>query len=416
MDDRRTPMEAEVQELSAQREPVCPEDFYGTAARPQARRDHTWAWISLGLAVIAISTFSVVATLLNVRVETRDGAWRLSLQGQEETQAPEDPVRSLEVAAADTYTPEVREVGNVGLQLSETEGEALTASEVYAQVSPAVVCVEVESYYGIASYTGVILSSDGFILSATDGLTNAVSITVSLAEGETLPANRVGEDRLSGICLLKVDAQDLPTVVLSTEQAAVGQRVYCLCSPYGSQLQNLFYEGMLSLSRTVEVSGRSCTVLQTSSQLSNVGNGCPILDSRGRVLGLTTPIGKRLVSGEDPCLALSVEDLLSVIVTFEGDGSGETVWLGLEVEDIPEDYLYLYGFPGSLWISDVALGSAPYGVLYQYDIITAVDGTEVTSAADFNRLLAAHSPGDRVKLTIYRSGKWYTIILPVITR
>ena len=64
----------------------------------------------------------------------------------------------------------------------------------------------------------------------------------------------------------------------------------------------------------------------------------------------------------------------------------------------------------------MAVGSAAYGVLFQYDVITAVDGVDVSVYAELEQAISAHKPGEHVELTIFRSGKWYKISLPVLTR
>ena len=418
MDDRRTPMEAEVQELPLEREACVPEDFYGTAVQPRTRRDYTWVWICLCLVVILVCTFSVVASLSHVRVENGDGRWRIAMGDPEETKEEEDPVQDLSPAGENQYLP-IRNTGSGSVRLRKDtgRGEALSASAVYEQGCASVVCVQVESYYGTDVCTGVVISDDGYLLSASEGLSNAVSVTVSFSDGTALSARRIGEDRTSGVCLLKVEATGLkPAVFAAEDELSVGQSIYCICNPYGARLPNVFYEGMISACRTLELGNVSYTVLQTSAQLQNVGLGCPILDSRGRVLGLTSAIGRQIVSGEDPCFAVSAGDLERIVAALEKAGAQQGSWVGLEVSDIPDDYLYLYGFPGRVWIDEVAAGTAPYGVLYQYDVILAVDGTEVSGAEEFERLIAGCSPGDRVKLTIYRNGKRYTIILPVLSR
>lgn len=405
MDDRRTPMEAEVQELLPEQAPACPDAFYGTAVRPRPLRSYAAFWICLGLAIIAVSTFSIVATLLHSRTA-----------GAEEEDTSEDLVRYLEVSASETYVPaEDSERGELRFRVDSGKGEVMTSSDVYAQVSPAVVCVEVETYYSSTVSTGVVITADGYILSATEGLSATASVTVVFADGTELSARKAGEERATGLCLLKVEAEGLPTVAFAEDESlTVGQRIFCICNPYGRQLPNVFYEGMLSAAGKAELGSWSGTILQTSVQSQDVGYGCPILDARGRVLGLTTPVGQRLVSGEDPCFALSAADLQTVLAAFENAASSSACWLGLEVEDIPEDYLLLFGYPGGIWISEVAQGTAPDRVLFQYDIIIAVDDTEVSTAAEFNRLIAAHQPGDRVRLTIYRNGQCYTTLLPVI--
>ena len=419
MDDRRTPMEAEVQELPARRAPNVPEDFYGTAAKPAPRRTHALFWILVGAAVLALCTSSVVAAFLHVRLTNADGGWRLSMKPSAEVTATENPVKDLQVSQGGDYTPSGNQTGSsVRLRTQEQNGTQLSTEELYALVSPAVVCVQVETYYGTVYATGVVISSDGYLLSATEGLTNAAGVTVSFPDGSTASARRVGEDRISGICLLKVEASGLSTVSFTKGEAeSVGSKAYCICNPYGPSLPNLFYDGMLSAHRKLNLGGIEYTVLQTSAQLQNLGYGCPILDSQGRVLGLTSPIGQRLSSvASDPCLAVSAVDLETILASFAQDSSGGNLWLGLEVEDIPEEYQRIFGFPGSLWIGEVAVGSAPYGVLYQHDVITAVDGVDISSAADYHRVIGEHQVGDRVRLTIFRSGKWYTIQLPVLER
>ncbi|MBR4193635.1 MAG: trypsin-like peptidase domain-containing protein [Oscillospiraceae bacterium] len=417
MDDKRTPMEAEVQELPPRREAACPEDFYGTAAKPRPRRSHTWAWILMGLAVIAACTAGVVAALSHVRVDTSSGGWRLALRESEETQAGEDPVRSLAVPDGQRYVPAGDSAeGAVGLELDNSAAATLDPAEIYRRAEPSVVCVQVDSYYGTEICSGVVLSADGYILSATEGLSNAASVTVSFSDGRSYSARRVGEERSTGLCLLKVEAAGLQPAVFCGGEPQVGQSAWCVCNPYGSQLPNVFIEGMLSARRTMSLGDGSFTLLQFSGQLRSPGSGCPILDGQGRVLGLSTHVGRQFSSGEEPCFAIAAGDLARVVAAFADTAARDRCWLGLEVEDIPEEYVALYGFPGSLWIDEVAAGTAPYGVLYQYDVITAVDGTEVRSAAEFDQVLAAHKSGDRVRLTIFRSGKWYTILLPVLAR
>ena len=417
MDDRRMPMEAEVQELPVERECYA-DDSYGTAVKPRPQRSHVGLWICVGLAVIAICTACVVAALSQVRLETGEEGFRFSMRGPEETKAPENPIVELPVSEGEELIrPAGAEAEDVQLPVDKTVGEALTPSEIYAEVSPAVVCVQVTSYYGSAEYTGVVVTPDGYVLTATEGLSNAVSISVSFEDGTVCSARRLGEDLSSGVCMLKVEADGLRTVRFSEEtNLCVGEEVYCVCNPYGSQIPNVFYDGMLSACRTVEIGGTDYTLLQSSVSQQTAGYGSPLLDDRGLVLGIMTPIGKHLISGEDPCFAVLSVDLARIVSGFDKTASGSSVWLGLEVEDIPEEYQYLYGFPGSVWIDEIAVGSASYGVLFQYDVILAVDGIEIANADEYERILSSHEPGDRALLTIYRSGKRYQILLPVLAR
>ncbi len=417
MDDKRTPMEAEVQELPQKRKHSWPGNFYGTSTKPRTKQNHNGLWICLSLIVIVVSTCSIVISLLNIRLDKQDGGWKLQWEPTE-TQTTENPVEDLEITDSPDYIPTpFRKAGSVQIRFAPSEGEALSPSEIYAQAAPAVVRVEVQTYYGSDCYTGISVSEDGYILSATDGLTNANSINVCFSDGRQYAASWVGEERASGLCLLKVEAAELPTVTFAQDdQLVVGQSVYCICNPYGSKLPNVFLDGMLAASGTVEAGGNSYSILQTSTQPFNGGYGCPILDGRGLVVGMTTPIGKRVFTGDDPCMAISAKDLTEAIEAFERNASFDTCWLGLEVEEIPEDYQYLYSFPGSIWIAEVAVESKAYGVLCQRDVITEVDGVQVSSREEFDKQVSKHKAGERVWLTFYRSGSWYRASVPVLAR
>ena len=418
MDDKRTPLEAEVQELPARREPDCPGDFYGTAAKPRLRRSYLGLWVCVGLAVMAICTFSVVGAARHLRLEKREDGLAFVMGGTEQTEAPENPVQDLEISGENRYVPEGGGLSAaVRLPTAAEGGESLSPSEVYASIEPSVVSVRAESYYGSVSCTGVVISADGCILSAADGMENAASITVRFSDGRELQARRLGSDRVSGVCLLKVEARDLPTAAFAPEaQVRVGQNVYCVCNPYGTQVPNVFCAGMVSASRSVELGGSEFQLLQAAFLPQGADCGSPILDGRGNVIGIVTPIGEKLVSGSDPGFAVSARDLERIVSALDGEKDGTRNWLGLELSEIPEDIRVFLGYPKGLWIESVGTDTAPYGVLYSYDVVTALDGVELSSLAVYEQLMAEHAPGDTVQLTIYRNHRWYTVNLPVISR
>ena len=253
--------------------------------------------------------------------------------------------------------------------------------------------------------------------SAADGMENAASITVRFSDGRELQARRLGSDRVSGVCLLKVEARDLPTAAFAPEaQVRVGQNVYCVCNPYGTQVPNVFCAGMVSASRSVELGGSEFQLLQAAFLPQGADCGSPILDGRGNVLGIVTPIGEKLVSGSDPGFAVSARDLERIVSALDGQKDGTRNWLGLELSEIPEDIRVFLGYPKGLWIESVGTDTAPYGVLYSYDVVTALDGVELSDLAVYEQLMAEHAPGDTVRLTIYRNHRWYTVNLPVISR
>ena len=414
MEDKRVPIEAEVHEIPEEQESVRSESFYGTSTKPRPQRDRSWILICVSLLMIAGSTYSILSNLARLRSNAPNENWVLSVKLPETTAPTEETIQRLEVMAEDIFVPPAdAETGSVELHLASSDGETLPPNEIYAQVSPAVVCVRMETYYGTVSYTGVVISEDGYILTATDVQTTAAAFSVSFSDGAQYVADCVREEWGSGLCLLKIEAKELPTVSFAEESnLRVGDGVYCICNPYGSQIPNVFYDGMLSAKGTVTVSGYAYTVLESSAQRSGVGYGCPILDGQGLVVGLTTPIGKRLVSDQDPCLAISVSDLTEILAAFERAETSEYRWLGLEITEIPEQYLYAFGFPGRLWID----ATPPYQSLCRYDVICSVDDVRVDSLEEFERIISAHEPGDLVELVLFRVGTYYRVTLPVFSR
>lgn len=416
MDDKRTPMEAEIQELPPARTPSCPEDSYGTAAIPKPRRSYAALWVCVGLAVIAACSFSVVAALSHLRVENGEGGWRLAMGEPQETRQGEDAIRSLEIQTGSSASaPQSGAPDSLQLPRSLEAGESLSPAEIYAAAAPAVVRIRAESYYGYSDCSGVVISADGYILSAADHLGSAAALTVYFSDGSATTARRIGWDRISGVCLLKAEASGLPTVSFAAAEPAVGQSVWCVCNPYGEAVPNVFRTGMLSVSRSVTLSGVSYRVLSVSG-LEQPDCGSPILDSRGRVLGLMSSIGSRVVSGTDPGFAVSTADLERILQGMEGADAENRCWLGFEPEDIPLDYKFMLQLPGYVWIGELSGDSPLRDVLRSYDVITAVDGTELSSAQELKEIIRSHRPGDKVCLLVYRSGDWLKVILPVTER
>ena len=416
MDDKRTPMEAEVQELPLA-QAHCADDSYGTAVRPRPRRSYVGLWVCVGLAVITGCTFCVIAALSQLRLENGSNGLRLVNGTVEETQESENPIRSVTLPDEEEYLNAGENPGDLRLPLGDSSEETLTPAEIYEMVSPAVVCVTADSSYSSADYTGVVVDPNGYILTAIDKLNNAASFTVSFSDGSVFNARRLGEDLVSGVCLLKVNAEGLQTVRFSEQtDYSEGQRVYTICNPYGALIPNVFCDGILSKSCTVELYNHSYTVLQSSACPDSASYGCPLLDEHGLVIGITTPIGQVLVSGKDPCFAIISTNLARIVTELETKSSRNSIWSGLEVENIPEGYRYLFGYPGSVWISSIAPGSPLEGKLYENDILVAVDGIEITDAAQFERVIMNYEPKDRFLLTICRNGRLIPLQVSVLAK
>ena len=421
MDDRLTPLEAEVLEMT-DRKAVCkPTDSYGTAPRPKQKKDHMGLWIGIGLVVIGLCTFGVIAAMFDVRIDRDgDGRLRLSMRSSEQPQN-QNPVKDLNILPEGEEAPFRTGSQNEGaedLMLSSSKnGRELSASEVYAAVNASVVCIELDTYYGTQYYTGVVISSDGYILSASGGMSGYVSISASFSDGSVLPLSKIGEDTVTGVCLLKAETEGLTQAVFEADpDLTVGESVYCVGNPYGTTLSNVFYAGMLSGTADKTINGVSYTLLQSSMDLQTAGYGCPIFNSGGHVIGLTSAVGSRLISGgADPCFGVSAADLQRIVSGFSSTQESG-LWLGFEVEPIPLEYQYLFDYPEGVWIREVARGTRVDGVLEPFDIILSVNGTEIRSTEDFYAALQNGASEGYAAVILYRNGKQYFAKVPLLQR
>ncbi len=388
----------------------APEDSYGTAVRPRPKRSYVWLWVLFGLAVIAICSVAVAATVLNIRLEHNEGGWSLHLQEQKHISGT-DTVRDLPVSNGVDSAAQTAQSPENPIRLHLAQGDAAasadTATELYRNISRSVVCLEVSTYYGTYSLTGIVLSEDGYLLTAVSELGGISEFSAVFSDGSTCLARRVDSDRVTGLTLLKAEASGLTPVTFSTDDVSVGQRVYLISNPYGSTMPNVLSEGMISAVQTSELEGESYRLLLTSSPRQSEGGGIPVFDEKGRLTGLTTPISQWLLSGKtDPCFALSSADLQREVdaLTLHADAYDG---IGLRVEEISSGMISYYRFPGRLWITQISPGSPAYGYLAVNDVITEVNGTAVSTIDEYEKALAEAVPTGHVVLTIYRSGVYY---------
>lgn len=421
MDDKLTPMEAEVLEMpdpAAQESP----DSYGTGCKPAPKRNYVGFWICVGLAVIGVCTFGIVAAVNHLHLSRESGTWRLSVQSPSEPSAVQNPVNNLQLSGPDETAaadPELSRGGDLGLSLKQgAVGPELTASALYTKVKDGVVCLSCQTYYGTLYTTGVVISQNGYILTALSSQRETAALKATFSDGSEYTARKIGEDRTTGLCILKIEASGLTALTFSaSELPDVGSTVYWISNPYGPAVPNVFSAGMLAAKQSVNVEGTKRTVIKLSGDVQSAGYGCPVFDAHGSIIGLTTPIGTAFLSGSgDPCFAVSARDLQAVVRELNtGDRTGN-LWLGFEVEQIPEEYRFMFGYPEGVWLSEVGKGTRVDGVLYPYDIILTVDGKEVTGVEEFYAALKGKTPGQTVPITLYRNGKRYYAEIPVLKR
>ncbi|MFZ1865790.1 MAG: Do family serine endopeptidase [Polyangiales bacterium] len=300
---------------------------------------------------------------------------------------------------------------------------------VAESVSPAVVSIQVEitqpqanalpfffggpSRGGIVrgSGSGIIVRSDGFILTNNHVVNQANRIEVRLQNGKSYPAKLVGVDSATDLAVLKIDARGLPHVdFASSDQARVGQFVIAIGSPFG--LDYTVTTGVLSAKGRGGIGANEIEdYLQTDASINPGNSGGPLVDLHGRVLGINTMIIGR---GSGIGFAIPSDIAQRVAKQLIESGSVKRAWLGVSFQEITPELAALFdeGVEGGALINGVVpQGPADKAGLRPGDVVTAVGDTKISEGADLLRAVLRHGVGERLVLEVRRGNKTKQIAL-----
>ena len=320
--------------------------------------------------------------------------------------------------AADFTTP----TGEAAVQLNpspdgvetivQTGGLSLQA--IYEKCIPSTVSILCTLPHTSATGSGVVLASDGYVITNYHVVEDAIEIAVLFTDGRQLPARMVGGDKLSDLAVLQVDANDLiPAEFGDSDSLRVGDTVVAIGDPLGVELRGTMTDGIVSaINRDLTTDGRTLTLIQTNAALNSGNSGGPLINCYGQVVGINTmKIGDYVnaagVEGLGFAIPSTTVKLIVDQLISQGYVSGRPE-LGIQGVDVPEFYQFYYRMPAGVYVNAVAMGSDAYEKGIQVkDIILAVDGQRIGSMEDIETILYDHKPGDRVEVVFYRSGYQY---------
>jgi putative serine protease PepD len=257
--------------------------------------------------------------------------------------------------------------------------------------------------------SGFVVDGDGYIVTAAHVVDRASSIEITFSDGTTRRATLVGQDNATDVAVVKVDPSGLQLHPLELGRSAsldVGDAVVAIGSPFG--YEESVSTGVVSgLDRTIEApNGYSVAhAVQTDAALNPGNSGGPILDSSGRVVGIADQIATSGSSEQSSGVGFAVPiDLIAG--ELDQLKAGETVshaYLGVSTTDSA-------GTTGAQ-VAEVASGSpAADAGMKTGDIVTAIDGTQITGPNDLVSAIGDHKPGDRIELTVRRGSDTHTLI------
>ncbi len=305
----------------------------------------------------------------------------------------------------------VQSAPQVNVQGGTAPAESL--AKVAAAVSPSVVSIAVQAGQGGDTGSGIILRSNGTIVTnnhvVAAAANGAGSITVKFSDGSTAGASIVGRD--PGTDLAVIQAKGVsgkkPITLGAINSVHVGDTVLAIGSPLG--LEGSVTSGIVSaLHRTVvlgsETGGPSASVgdaIQTDAAINPGNSGGALVDAQGRLIGINSAIAS-LSSGSGQSgsigvgFAIPVDEVKSVSNQLMNGETPKHALLGVQINDDPN---------GGALIADVNAGSAAArGGLQVGDVITKVDGTSIADGTSLSAVIRSHQPGDKVAITYTRNG------------
>lgn len=303
---------------------------------------------------------------------------------------------------------------------SSDSGSGLTTSEVAAKAAPSVVEIVTEvtsTQYGMfggtytsqAAGSGVIISSDGYIITNNHVIEDASSITVTTYDNKEYSATLVGTDETSDIAVIKVDATDLVAATIGdSSKLEAGDTAVVIGNPLGT-LGGTVTDGIISSpSREMVINNQSMELIQTNAEINSGNSGGGMFDGNGNLIGIVNAKDSGTTSSgtviEGIGFAIPINTAMDVAEELMNYGEvTDRATLGVYLQEVSTNY---YGYTTGLYITGTADGSgAEKAGLKAYDRIVSLDGTEISSQSDLTKVLRDKNVGDTVTLTIERSGK-----------
>jgi putative serine protease PepD len=301
-----------------------------------------------------------------------------------------------------------------------------SVEQVAAKVLPSVVKIDVSGSQGAGSGSGIILSSDGEILTnnhvaeiAGDG----GSMTVFFNDGSSAKASIVGTDPLTDTAVVKAEGVSglTPATIGKSSDLKVGEGVVAIGSPFG--LDSTVTSGIVSaLDRPVDVgndgSGNSTTypAIQTDAAINPGNSGGALVDMNGNVVGINSSIRTASSSSEGESgsiglgFAIPIDEVLPVVDQMRDGETPTHARLGISVGDLPTKNGAEVQ-QGAQVVEVNADSTADKAGLAKGDVITKVDDQLITSADSLVATIRSYRPGDKVTVTYTHDGDSKTTTL-----
>ena len=310
------------------------------------------------------------------------------------------------------------------LSIDEGIGSELNTQELVAEVAPAVVSIVVEtvSYNWFwqavpetGAGSGIIISSDGYIVTNNHVVEDANKVTVTLSDGRTFDATIVGTDAQTDLAVVKIDASNLAYLHLlsnSLEQLSVLEPVVAVGNALALPGGATWTTGVVSnLGRSIEEENGVVLndIIQTDAAINAGNSGGPLVDAAGQVVGINVAIAS---NAENIGFAISTDTIIPVVESLIAEGKVVRPWLGVSAMTVTstiQQHYHLAVNAGALIISVSSGGPASKAGLRAGDVITEMDQEDISTAADLTSCIGSHQIGDQLEIVYYRGNALHVV-------
>lgn len=314
---------------------------------------------------------------------------------------------------------------NLNITIDETADSVVEA--VNQKASPSVIGIRTtvvgSGFWGnmqesSGEGSGVIYSKDGYIITNYHVIKEAVTyptnskIEVFLNNPSTEPYNAtvVGYNISADLAVIKIEASKLtPIEIADSDQLKIGQYVITIGAPGGLEFMGSVTYGIISGLDRVVSSDSDIKLIQTDAAINPGNSGGALVNTKGELVGINS---SKIASVEFEGMGFAIPSNTAVEIckTIIEKGNSPEPYLGISVsEKYTAEVLKRYNMPVGAVIASVAEGSPAAAVgLRAYDIITKFEDTEITEYNVLQKLVSNSKPGQKVTLTVYRNGKYYS--------
>jgi S1-C subfamily serine protease len=321
------------------------------------------------------------------------------------------------IAAPDAPAVERRLIGG----LPATQGRTSSIVDIASRARPWVVNINVgsteQSLFGDVQVqgtgSGIILRSDGHIVTNAHVVEGAGAVEVTLASGENLPAKIVGVDKETDVAVVKVNRSDLPAAVIgSVKDIQVGDTAVAIGSPLG--LEQTVTAGIISaLGRRVDRPNQTplFDMIQTDAAITQGNSGGALVNGAGAVVGINSAIAASPeVGAEGVAFAIPIDVAVAVAEELVNSGRATHPWMGITGGNITPEAAKEFGAEQGAFIREVLPnGPAARAGLKANDVVVAFGGEKIDSMDDLVVSIRSHDVGETVQMAVVRNGKRLTL-------